>query len=63
MTLSDEIKADLRAGYTAKVSGERIGIRKVSRVWFSPASGHYVAGATGCFMWSDSGAMPWHCVH
>jgi hypothetical protein len=61
MKLSEEIARDLRAGAIFHLSGERIGIRKVKRVWFNPATGHYVVDA-GVFMWTDEPSKPWRCV-
>ncbi len=36
-----------------------IGTRKVSRLWFNPASGHYVADVGSCFMWTDKPDGEW----
>lgn len=62
MQLNDEIARDLRAGVIFDIEGERIGIRKVRRVWFNPASGHYVADVGGIFLWTDEPRNPWRCV-
>lgn len=62
MRLTEEIARDLRSGATFRVSGERIGIRRVRRVWFNPASGHYVADVGGLFMWTDEPQNPWRCI-
>lgn len=60
--LSPEIASDLRHGAIFNVTGERIGIRRVRRVWFNPASGHYVADCGGIYMWTDEPKNPWRCV-
>jgi hypothetical protein len=61
MTLSNEIARDLRAGAVFIVEGGRIGCRRVRRVWFNYASGHYVADVGGLFMWTDEPSNPWRC--
>jgi hypothetical protein len=62
MNLTPEIARDLRDGAIFHVKGERIGIRKVRRVWFVPASGHYVADVGSCLMWTNEPYNPWRCV-
>lgn len=62
MKLSPQIASDLRHGATFNVTGEYIGIRRVRRVWFNPASGHYVADVGGCFLWTDEPQKPWRVV-
>jgi hypothetical protein len=62
MQLSEEIARDLRSGAIFDVAGERIGILKVRRVWFNPASGHYVADCGCRKMWTDEPKNPWRCV-
>lgn len=62
MRLSPEIARDLRDGARFDVQGEYIGIRKVRRVWFNPASGHYVADVGSCFMWTDEPHNRWRLV-
>jgi hypothetical protein len=51
----------LRIGAIFNVEGERIGVRRVRRVWFNFASGHYVADVGGLFMWTDEPSNPWRC--
>lgn len=62
MKLTEEIAMDLRSGAIFNVQGERIGIRRVRRIWFNRASGHYVADVGGAFMWTDEPPNPWRCV-
>jgi hypothetical protein len=59
MKLTEEIARDLRCGTVFSVSGERIGIRKVRRVWFNPVTAHYVADVGGVFLWTDTPSKPW----
>jgi len=62
MFLTPEIAHDLRHGASFDVEGERIGVRRVKRVWFNPSSGHYVADVGSCFMWTDEPHKPWRVV-
>lgn len=56
------LAAEMRYGSVYHCSGEHIGLRPVSRVWFCFASGHYVADVGSGFMWSDGPNGPWHAV-
>lgn len=62
MHLTPEIARDLRDGAIFAVRGEYIGVRAVRRVWFNPASGHYVADVGSCFLWTDEPHKPWRSV-
>ena len=62
MMLTPEIASDLRHGTIFDVTGERIGVRKVRRVWFNPSTGHYVADVGGVFLWTDEPSKPWRAI-
>lgn len=62
MKLTEEIASDLRAGAIFYVEGERIGVRRVRRIWFNPATSHYVADVGWLYMWTDSLSNPWQIV-
>lgn len=53
---------DLKQGHVATGTLGRVGLRRISRMWWNPASGHFVADTGGCFMWSDSTQGPWRIV-
>lgn len=61
MVLSEEIARDLRSGAIFEVSGERHGLRKIKRLWFDFASGHYIADCGGAYLWTDELHKPWRC--
>lgn len=63
MQITPEIASDMMDGKTVyHVTGWRIGIRPVRRIWFNLVSGHFVADVGSCFMWSDGRLGPWHSV-
>lgn len=53
---------ELRQGGIAEGLLGRVGLRSLVRMWFNPATGHFVADAIGCFMWSETVAGPWRIV-
>ena len=62
MTVEQFLADDLRMGAIATGDLGGFGLRRFCRMWFNPASGHFVADAKSCFMWSESVDGPWHVV-
>lgn len=57
-----QLAEDLMRGAIAKGNLGRVGLRRLTRMWWNRASGHFVADAGACFMWSESVDGPWRVV-